>query len=131
MGLLELIDDVNLIKDLKGMFLLHQTYRLDWSIWGGVFKSLVEKCKLDVKIVDENGDTPLHLASQFNNVGAVHYLLTLRSCDLSMKNKSGFSPLDIAREKGNNDVVEVLIEASKLGELFLVVGIKSCHGYTC
>ena len=93
-------------------------------MWEETIKSLVEKHKCDVTVVNENGDTPLHLASKLNNVGAISYFGTLASCDLSKKNNSGSSPLDIAKEKGHSEVInelQVLTETYKLGKSILVI----------
>ena len=123
-GYLDSIPDVNSIKDSDGMSLLHLACCRDWSLWEETIKSLVEKHKCDITVVNKNGDTPLHLASELNNVGAISYFGTFASCDLSKKNNSGSSPLDIAKEKGHSEVInelQVLTETYKLGKSILVI----------
>ena len=115
---------MNSIKDSDGMSLLHLACCRDWLRWKETIKSLVEIHKCDITVVNENGDTPLHLASKFNNVGAIIYLGPLGSCDLSNKNNSGSSPLDIAKKEGHSEVInelQVLIETNKLGKSILVI----------
>ena len=98
--------NVNSIRDTNGMSLLHLACCWDWSIWEEVVKLLVEKHQSDISGINKDGDTPLHVASQFSNVGAVRYLLKFESCDRNMRNKSGRLPLDVAR---HSDVVKELL----------------------
>ena len=106
--------EVNSVKDKDGMSLLHLACQWDWSRWGAVIKSLVEKHQCSTVLVDENYNTPLHVASQFNNVGAVQYLLSLKSCNPSIKNEFGLTPLDIAHEKQHKDVLMELLSSEKV-----------------
>ena len=105
--------DTNSIRDDDGMSLLHLACRWDWSRWRFVIKSLVEQYQCDISTVNEDMDTPLHVASRFNNTGAVRYFLSLESCDPNGRNIYGLTPLDIANEKQHSDVIE---ELSKMAE---------------
>ena len=111
---LDSIVDVKSIRDKDGMSLLHLACHWDWSRWGDVIKLLTEKHQCDSNAITEDGDTPLHVASQFNNAGAVHYLLSLESCDPNLKNKLGLSSLDIAHEKQHRCVLRELLSSDKV-----------------
>ena len=106
--------DVKSIQDQDGMSLLHLACHWDWSRWGVVIKLLIEKHQCDSNAVNEDGDTPLHVASQFNNAGAVHYLLSFESCDPNLENKLGLSPLDIAHNKQHRGVLRELLSTNRV-----------------
>ena len=58
--------------------------------------------------VDSFGDSPLHLAAQYNSLEVVKKLLE-KGADLNKKNNNGYTPLHIAAKKGQLEVVEELI----------------------
>ncbi|WP_353286446.1 ankyrin repeat domain-containing protein [Wolbachia endosymbiont (group A) of Crataerina pallida] len=56
---------------------------------------------------DENGETPLHLASWDGHLGILQHLIN-NGANIGTKDSSGKTPLDIARDKGHNNVAEYL-----------------------
>ena len=62
----------------------------------------------DVNIqTDASGFTPLHTASNNGDVEVITTLLAA-GADKSIKTKSGKTPHDLARQKGNQDIVNAL-----------------------
>ena len=65
----------------------------------------------DLKKVDENGDTALHLAASLNSNVEVTRLFLDRGADIKAVNKHGNTPLhDAARQNGNIEISRLLIE---------------------
>ncbi len=106
--------DVSSIKDSDGMTLLHLACRWDWSKWGLLVTQLVEKHHHNVSVVNEDGDTPLHIAARFNNKGAAEYLLELS--DVNAINNKRLTAFDIARQKQHRAVLRVLVECDEIFE---------------
>ncbi len=73
-------------------------------------KKLLDK-GCDPNIRDEDGSTPLHKAALFGHLGVVRELLA-GGADPNIKDNKGRTPADIAREKGYENIAE-LIEKSK------------------
>lgn len=70
---------------------------------------LLHHLRLPVDAVDAYGQTPLHLASLRGNVDVVNYLLEdAKSQSLSLKDKEGKTPLDLAVKKKKPEVEFVL-----------------------
>ena len=53
---------------------------------------------------DKSGNTCLHLAGISGNLDIFFYLVS-KGCDLQQKNKLGKTPLDLAREYGNDHII--------------------------
>lgn len=64
----------------------------------------------DVNAEDERGRTALHVAAAEGNMEVASLLLT-RGGDATARNRDGLSPLDIAKEKYNKDICELLENA--------------------
>ncbi|XP_064398903.1 uncharacterized protein LOC135345408 isoform X2 [Halichondria panicea] len=102
--------DVSSIRDSDGMTLLHLSCRWDWSKWGLLVTQLVKTHHHNVSVVNEDGDTPLHIAARFNNKGAAKYLLELS--DVNARNNAGLTSFDIADQKQHQEVLRVLVECN-------------------
>ena len=57
---------------------------------------------------DENGNTPLHIATENNNIKLVLYLLKLQA-DVNVQNNNGFTPLHIATNQNNKAIIHLLL----------------------
>jgi len=68
------------------------------------------RAKAEVDKENTNGDTPLTIASYYENNEAVQELLKARA-DVNHQTQSGLSPLTLAASKGNIEVVEQLLKA--------------------
>ncbi|XP_046562347.1 serine/threonine-protein phosphatase 6 regulatory ankyrin repeat subunit C-like [Haliotis rubra] len=78
----------------------------------GVFVLLVSK-ECDLKAVDNDGDSIIHVACYGGNLDIVKYLITLHGVvDINKKNKAGKSPLQVAETCGYTSIVEILKEDS-------------------
>ncbi|XP_064398878.1 uncharacterized protein LOC135345382 isoform X2 [Halichondria panicea] len=104
--------DVSSIRDSDGMTLLHLACRWDWSKWGLLVTQLVETHHHNVSVVNEDGDTPLHIAARFNNRGAAEYLL--EPSDANARNNVGLTAFDIADQKQHQEVLRVLVECDEI-----------------
>ena len=117
--------DVSSIRDNNGMTLLHLACRWDWSNWGLLVTQLVETHHHKVSVVNEDGDTPLHIAARFNNEGAAEYLLELS--DVNARNNDGLTAFNIAHQKQHQNVLRVLVECD---EIFANIPMGNFRGYS-
>jgi catalase (peroxidase I) len=71
------------------------------AFWGhdDASKYLVEECKLDANAQDFSGDTALHDAARFGHAKVVDILIK-GGASLSIKNKKGQTPYDVAVQYG-------------------------------
>ncbi len=100
---------IDKITDTDKMSLLHLACRWDWVLWEQIIIDLVTKYKCTVSALNEDGDTPLHVACRFNNEKAVHFLLTLDECNPVAQNIAGVTALQIADEKQHHGVLRQLL----------------------
>ena len=63
----------------------------------------------NVNAKNKNGDTPLHLAMAFPGDLLARTLLSYKA-DLTIKNNSGKKPSQIARDRGNQQLCDMMIE---------------------
>lgn len=68
-----------------------------------------EKFVAFVRQIDNNEDSALHLAARGNHLDVVN--LIVHDADLTRRNKDSKSPIYIAAEQGNRDVVKLLCES--------------------
>ncbi|CAF2048735.1 unnamed protein product [Rotaria magnacalcarata] len=57
---------------------------------------------------DYDGRTPILLAVNYNSVDCVHYLLNNGNVDISWPDNRGMTPLQIAKQRGFDNIVQVL-----------------------
>ena len=108
-------NDIDKIADTDKMSLLHLACRWDWALWEQIIVDLVTKYNCTVSAMNEDGDTPLHVACRFNNEKAVNFLLTLDECDPDAQNIAGVTALQIAADKQHDGVLrQLLFYSSKL-----------------
>jgi len=111
--------DVHAVEAASGRTALHKA-----AFWGhdGTIDFLVNECKLDVNVQDYNGDTALHDAARFGGKDSVvHYkcveMLIASGTDLSIKNKHGQTPLDVAIEYKKDQTAAMLRSKSMKSRL--------------
>ncbi|XP_050449067.1 ankyrin repeat domain-containing protein 16-like [Cataglyphis hispanica] len=63
----------------------------------------------NVSLVDNVGQTILHIATLTDNSGAVEYILEHNLIDVNCKASFGITPLMIAQRNNHNDVIKILI----------------------
>ena len=66
----------------------------------------------DVNQAENNGATPLFIASQEGHVDVVRQLLLREDADVNLAENNGATPLYIASQEGHVDVVRQLLAAS-------------------
>jgi ankyrin repeat protein len=54
---------------------------------------LVEEKSADVKVANNNGDTPLHRAAYYGELDVVKYLVEEKGADVKAADKDGDTPL--------------------------------------
>ena len=59
------------------------------------------------------GNTALHLAARRGNLWAVKILLSVSGIDLSISNRNGMTPMQLARHNGHSDVADELERAAQ------------------
>ena len=67
------------------------------------------KAEANVNAENENGDTPLHLATRNGTVEMVDSLLKA-GADVNAENENGYTPFDIADSKGFEKIKDLLRE---------------------
>ena len=108
-------DDVEELKKIYGI-------ELDKSQSGSLSMSFLflpksfYKGKLDIHKILDNGNTLLHYAISLGATKCSKYLIDIGS-DLSIKNKDGLIPLQVAVVCGNVDLLNYLIEKRHINNL--------------
>ncbi|BDG76743.1 ankyrin repeat domain-containing protein [Wolbachia pipientis] len=77
------------------------------SDYKNIIEFLLSKEGVGVNDTDEQGHTPLHWASWSGHLGMLEYLIG-KGANINAKCKAGRTTLDIARDKGYNNIVEYL-----------------------
>ncbi|CAM9164627.1 unnamed protein product, partial [Heterosigma akashiwo] len=91
----------------------HNNYTpLHWAAMYGHFEVTKLLCEAgaDPEIRNDNGNTPLLLASEKGFIRLVKYYLEERKCDIDVRNIWKANPLQMACVFGNKDIVEYLVE---------------------
>jgi len=96
--------DVHQLEASSGRSALHKA-----AFWGHneMVNYLVNELKLDVKVADVYGDTPLHDAAKFGHPVVADILLKAGACPF-VANKNGKSPLDLAILHEKQSVVNLI-----------------------
>lgn len=98
--------------DVDGLSALH------WAILkqnNDVFSVLLSADDINVNIKEfENKDTPLIIASRFNNLEAVKLLIDHPNIDINLRNRIDRTALSEAVINENLDVVNILVEESNI-----------------
>ena len=73
---------------------------------------LVSHPDVDVNRLDrKNGVTALNWACQEGHIEVIRILLTAQGIDVKKKTRQGFSSLAIAKHKGHEEIVTLLVQA--------------------
>ncbi len=73
----------------------------------------MSKNKCDVKAADNNLETALHFAARFPAIAIVRYLVLSGKIAVDVKDRQGKTPLHVAAEEGNLELVKCLVEELK------------------
>mmetsp|Transcript_134208 Transcript_134208/g.244361 ORF Transcript_134208/g.244361 Transcript_134208/m.244361 type:complete len:137 (+) Transcript_134208:3-413(+) len=74
----------------------------------------IEHSHFLMQIMDGDGNSPLHLAALTNDIEMCHSLVK-SGAQMLARNASKDTPLDLARSKGHNDIVEYLEKQRNMG----------------
>jgi len=79
------------------------------AFWGhdATVKYLINDCKLNVDVVDYNGDTALHDSVRFGHQKVVELLLAA-AANRTIKNKEGKTPMDLAVQYEQSHLIPLL-----------------------
>ena len=113
------------IKDVDKMTLLHLACHGVWTKWQHIVRSLVEQHHCSVTAVDEDGNTPLHVASRFGSEGVVKYLAFHEDCNPNAVNHDGNTALYIAVGKGYKGVTRALLSSGKVNQVIRSKDVRS------
>ena len=81
------------MRGFKGRTLLHHACQKGHS---SLFEVLLSEFGLSLLATDDDGNTPLHLAAKFSQPSAVEKLLFKHNAPLFVRNRAGWSPVDVA-----------------------------------
>ena len=71
---------------------------------------LLETKSVDINEQNDLGETPLHIAVASDGATDMIRLLLAANADINIKNKQGYSPLDLARKSGNGEIEQQLLK---------------------
>ncbi|UJR35195.1 hypothetical protein I4U23_027962 [Adineta vaga] len=66
------------------------------------------RARVDLDQADYDGRTPLALAVNYNSIDCVHYLLENGKVDLSWVDNRGLTPIQIAKQRGFDSIIQLL-----------------------
>ena len=95
------------IKEFEGRTIFHQ------ACYSGNFELVEMLYNLDPLFVDDNGDTPLHIAALAGRVEVANMLITKYKCPVDCRNNSKQTPLHHACFYGHLSVVRALASEHK------------------
>jgi ankyrin repeat protein len=106
-----LIDQKNVngkIKGINGSTLLHLACeRISNRLYLDVFETLIETHGADINARDYAGDTPIHVALRCcdeDDIGTLTYLINQKNVNANIKGEDGYTLLDYARKKINEEL---------------------------
>lgn len=74
----------------------------------GIYKIFVDHPKIDLNIQNHNGETPLHFMARCGTPVSIVSLMVKRGTKLDLKDNRGKTPLDIAKDSGNQRLAAYL-----------------------
>ena len=77
-------------------------------------ETLVDRKDINVNQADNNGATPLHIASRNGHADVVRLLLTRNNIQINQANDDGETPLLIACKEGNVDIARLLLARNNI-----------------
>ena len=94
--------------DIQGKTPLHNAC-MNNSGHLNIVRYLIGEVHCDPSSENENGMTPLHIASRNGHLNIVQYLITEAHCNPSCENKNGMTPIHNACSNGRLNIVQYLI----------------------
>ena len=94
--------------DIQGKTPLHNAC-MNNSGHLNIVRYLIGEVHCDPSSENENGMTPLHIASRNGHLNIVRYLITEAHCNPSCENKNGMTPIHNACSNGRLNIVQYLI----------------------
>lgn len=73
-----------------------------------VVQALLKRDNIDVNTTDYHGNTALHQAIAHKCTFDIIQKIIARDADLSLKNGSGLTPLQLAEKTGNQEIIDYL-----------------------
>ena len=83
-------------------------------LWNTFESMLKNTSKYNINEQDKDGNTTLHLLVQENQTKYLNQVLN-KGANVDIKNKKNNTPMDLAFERDNVDVVKILMDSSSLG----------------
>ena len=108
------------MKILKNQDFLNELTNQHIDIFQAIRDNNIEKVKEyldrgeDVNVQNKYGWTPLYRASHDNHIEVVKLLLQRKDIDLTIKTKKVKTALDIAKEEGHQEIIELLSVGSRI-----------------
>jgi len=101
--------DVHQVESTSGRTALHKA-----AFWGHIHivPYLLNECKINPNVQDIFGDTALHDAAKFGHE-AVAMALVDGGTDLTIKNKEGWTPLQMAKEHNHPGTAKIIQGGTK------------------
>jgi hypothetical protein len=89
----------------------HSTEKINDFVMFGVIEELEREFKGDYKGIEEKYSIDfLHRAAEYNSTISMKYLVEIVGLDVNKKDENGFTPLQVAINEGNIQIVEYLLE---------------------
>ena len=120
------------VKNNKGELPFHLA--CEWSV---EHVKLVCNCNININSQTLDGNTPLHIACEENNMAIVKYLIETKQCDFTIQNEKRELPLHIACTRNNLEMAMLVskcnintVTAAGDTPLHLALRLSSCSYYS-